>query len=106
MQEEVELELDEQLNGDHLQESISTSMVFDCEDIHTLQLVRSILDIFPAKKHLGQALVDLLLHHNAREIAERQRIQNQFEKAKQEAASETNTSASDLLNKKKVELER
>ena len=43
---------------------------FECEDEETRHLVRAILELFPAKKHLSQSLADLLLHYNARHIQE------------------------------------
>ena len=49
--------------------SLTTSI--ECDDAHTLQLVKSILDLFPAKRHLGQPLADLLSHLNERDVREK-----------------------------------
>ena len=51
------------------------STLLECEDPATMQLVKSVLDLFPAKRHLGQALADLLMHHNAPSIAERKNLE-------------------------------
>ena len=60
--------------------------------------------MFPAKKHLGQALADLLAHHNERDFSERQRLTSELRKA-QQGATET-SSSTDLASQKKKELER
>ena len=46
----------------------------ECEDQATQDLVKSIIDLFPAKRHLAQALADLLLHYNERDIDEKTRL--------------------------------
>ena len=53
--------------------SLTTSL--ECEDAHTLHLVKDILDLFPAKRHLGQPLADLLSHLNERDTREKLRLQ-------------------------------
>ena len=40
-----------------------------------MAVVRGILDLFPAKKHLGQALADLLMHYNTKSIEERSKLE-------------------------------
>ena len=54
---------------------MSLTTAIECEDAHTLQLVRGILDLFPAKRHLGQRLADLLIHLNERDVQEKMRLE-------------------------------
>ena len=44
-----------------------------------MAVVRGILDLFPAKKHLGQALADLLMHYNEKSIEERGKLEQDLQ---------------------------
>lgn len=41
--------------------------------------MRGVLDLFPAKRHLGQALADLLMHYNSKSFAERKRLEQELQ---------------------------
>jgi len=70
-----ESELSQSTDPALLESMLNATSLIECDDPDTLQLVRGILDLFPAKKHLGQALADLLLHFNSKAIEERSRLE-------------------------------
>ena len=83
---------------------MSLSNAIECEDTHTLQLVRGILDLFPAKRHLGQPLADLLSHLNERDVLEKQRLQGLVQEAK--SKGQHSSTVQDIKAKRKADIER
>ena len=79
-------------------------MVLDCEDPATLQLVKSLLDLFAGKRHLGQSVADLLLHFNARDIEEKHSLEVQL--AQVRAQKDEKSAATDIQENKRAELDR
>ena len=62
-----------------LESLINAASLIECEDPGTMAVVRGILDLFPAKKHLGQALADLLMHYNEKSIEERGKLEQDLQ---------------------------
>ena len=85
-------------------DSLGASVMIECEDAGTMQLVRGILDLFPAKRHLGQALADLLMHHNYNQVKERTRLEQELRETRE--YKDTNVVKGNLLDKRRSELDR
>jgi len=58
---------------------MGASSLIECDDKETLQVVRSVLDLFPGKRHLAQALADLLMHHHGKAIEDRLRLEAELQ---------------------------